>query len=112
VFGAPQVAAVGLTEQQCEAQQLPFRVGKRAYGGTAYGWAMEDTTSFAKVIVHAETDQILGAHIMGAHASSLIQPIIQAMRFGQTARQIAEDVIYIHPALSEVVENALLAARP
>ncbi|MDH4147742.1 MAG: mycothione reductase [Acidimicrobiia bacterium] len=108
VFGHPQVASVGLTEQAAQAGNIPFVVARQDYGGTAYGWAMEDSTSFCKLIVHAEARTLLGAHIIGAHASTLIQPLIQAMRFGQTVDELAHDVWYIHPALTEVVENALL----
>ena len=109
VFGLPQVAAVGLTEPEVEASGLPYVVARQDYGGTAYGWAMEDTTSFAKVVAHADTRRILGAHIIGPHASTLIQPLIQAMALDNTVDEVATQVMYIHPALSEVVENVLLA---
>jgi mycothione reductase len=62
------------------------------------------------VMVNPETGLLIGAHIMGPQAASLIQPIIQAMQFDQTAQELAHDVLYIHPALTEVVENALLEA--
>lgn len=110
VFSNPQVASVGLTEEQATAQGLTYRVGKRDFGGTAYGWALEDETSFAKVIVDDATDLILGAHIIGPQSAILLQPLIQAMQFRQTASDVADQVFYIHPALSEVVENALLEA--
>jgi mycothione reductase len=110
VFSNPQVASVGLTEQQATEQGLPFSIGKRDYASTAYGWAIVDETSFAKVLVDTETGLIIGAHILGPQAATLIQPIIQAMEFDQTAEEIARAVFYIHPALTEVVENALLDA--
>ncbi len=110
VFSDPQVATVGLTEAQAAAAGLDVVVGKRDYAGTAYGWAMEDTSSFAKVIVERGTKRIVGAHIIGTQAASLIQPLIQAMQFDQPADAVADDVFYIHPALTEVVENALLDA--
>ena len=110
VFSNPQVATVGLTEEQAIEQGIAHRVGRRDYAGTAYGWALVDETSFAKVIVSSETGLILGAHILGPQAASLIQPIIQAMEFDTPAEQLAHDVFYIHPALTEVVENALLEA--
>ena len=69
-----------------------------------------DETSFAKVLVNSETGLIIGAHILGPQAATLIQPIIQAMEFDQRAEDIAQSVLYIHPALTEVVENALLDA--
>lgn len=110
VFSNPQVASVGLTEQQARAEQREFVVGRRDYGGTAFGWALADETSFAKVLVDSETGLIIGGHIIGPQAASLIQPLIQAMQFGQTAAQLAHEPYWIHPALTEVVENALLEA--
>ncbi len=110
VFSNPQVATVGLTEQEAIKQGRSFTVGRRDYGGTAYGWAMVDETGFAKVLVDDETGLILGAHVLGAQASSLIQPLIQAMQFDQRAEDVARQVFYIHPALTEVIENTLLDA--
>ena len=110
VFSNPQVATVGLTEAQAHDRGRPFVVGVREYAGTAYGWALVDTTSFAKVLVDAETGLIIGAHIIGQQAASLIQPLVQAMEFDQRAADVARGVFYIHPALTEVVENALLEA--
>jgi len=110
VFSNPQVATVGLTESEARAQGLPISVGRRDYAGTAYGWAIVDETSFAKVIVNTETGLFVGAHILGPQAATLIQPIIQAMEFDQPAADVAGKVFYIHPALTEVVENAILEA--
>ena len=62
------------------------------------------------MIVDVDSGLIIGAHIIGPQASSLIQPIVQAMEFDTPARDVAEQVFYIHPALTEVVENALLDA--
>jgi len=112
VFASPQVASVGLTEQQAQAQGGPYMVGKRAYSATAYGWATEDTESFVKLLAHADTRQVLGAHIIGPHAALLLQPLVNAMRFGETVDQLAHDTFYIHPALTEVVEQALLEIAP
>ncbi len=109
VFSHPQVASVGLTERDARAAGLPISVAVQRFGDTAYGWAMEDRTSFAKLIAHAETRELLGAHIIGPQAPTLIQPLIGAMSFGQTVDQLAHDQFYIHPALTEVIENALLA---
>jgi mycothione reductase len=110
VFSNPQVATVGMTEEQATASGRPFRIGRRDYAGTAYGWALVDETSFAKVLVDRDTGDILGGHVLGPQAATLIQPIVQAMRFGQTARELADGPYWIHPALTEVIENALLEA--
>jgi mycothione reductase len=110
VFSNPQVATVGLTEQEATKQGRSFTIGRRDYGGTAYGWAMADDTGFAKVLVDDETGLIIGAHVLGPQASSIIQPLVQAMQFDQRAEDVARQVFYIHPALTEVIENALLDA--
>jgi mycothione reductase len=108
VFTDPQVAMVGMNETEARAAGFDVVVKLQAYGDTAYGWAMEDTTGVAKLIGERGTGRILGAHIMGYQASSLIQPLIQAMSFGQTAQDVARGQYWIHPALPEVIENALL----
>ena len=109
VFTDPQIACVGLSENESRAAGYDIKVKIQDYGDVAYGWAMEDTTGFAKVIVEAGTGTILGAHIMGHQASSLIQPLIQAMSFGLAGQDMARGQYWIHPALPEVIENALLA---
>ncbi len=109
VFSGPQVASVGLTEQACREQGVRYAVGQRDYGSVAYGWAMEDTDHFAKVIAHPATGQLLGAHIIGPDAANLIQPLVQAMSTGLDLSTMARGQYWIHPALAEVLENALLA---
>lgn len=108
VFAYPQVAAVGTTEQALRAQGRPYLKSIRPYRDTAYGWAMEDTTSFAKVLADPGSRLLLGAHIMGPQAPTLIQQLILGMQFGLTVDEMARGQLYIHPALTEVVEQALL----
>ncbi|GAB2913367.1 mycothione reductase [Rhodococcus aerolatus] len=108
VFTHPQIAAVGMTEAQARDAGLDVAVKVQAYGDVAYGWAMEDTQGFCKVVAEKGTGRLLGAHVMGAQAPTVIQPLIQAMAFGQTALQVARGQYWIHPGLPEVVENALL----
>jgi len=111
VFTEPQLATVGLTENQAVARGFDISVAVQDYGDVAYGWAMEDTTGVVKLIAERNGGNLLGAHIMGYQASSIIQPLIQAMSFGLTATEMARDQYWIHPALPEVVENALLGLR-
>ncbi|GAA3578018.1 mycothione reductase [Amycolatopsis ultiminotia] len=108
VFTSPQVASVGVTEREAESRGLSYVVSKQDYAGIAYGWAMEDTTGFAKLLADPSTGQLLGAHIIGPQASTVIQPLIQAMSFGLDARAMAHGQYWIHPAMPELVENALL----
>jgi mycothione reductase len=108
VFSHPQVASVGLTEQQARGRGIDHVVSVRNYADTAYGWALEDTTSFAKLLADPRRRTLLGAHIIGPQAATLLQPLLQAMMLGQTVDQLAHDVLYVHPALTELVEQALL----
>lgn len=112
VFSSPQVAGVGLTEQEARKRGLNYVTSTQDYAGIAYGWAMEDTTGFAKLLADPETGQLLGAHIIGPQASTVIQPLIQAMSFGLDAHSMARGQYWIHPAMPELVENALLNLRP
>lgn len=107
VFTDPQIATIGLREQDCREQGIPYVTKIQAYGDVAFGWAMEDTTGFAKIVASPD-GTLLGAHFMGPQASSLIQPLVQAITFGLDARTMAEKQYWIHPALPELIENALL----
>jgi mycothione reductase len=108
VFSHPQVASVGLTQEQVQARGIAHVTSVRAYSDTAYGWALEDTTSFVKLLADPQRRTLLGAHIIGPQAATLLQPLLQGMMLGQTVDQMAHDVLYVHPALTEVVEQALL----
>ena len=108
VFADPQVASVGSTERALREQGRAFDVARRNYSDTAFGWAARDTTGFVKLIADPATRLLLGAHIIGPDASTLIQPLVQAMSLGNTLDQLAREVLYIHPAATEVVAQALL----
>ncbi|HET6986719.1 MAG TPA: mycothione reductase [Kribbella sp.] len=108
VFSSPQIASVGLTEQEARDRGIPYVVGVEKYADIAYGWAMEDTSGFAKILADPKTGQIIGCHILGPQASAVIQPVIQAMSFGLDAYSMARNQYWIHPAMSELIENALL----
>ena len=103
-----QVAAVGLTEQEAQQRGVEFVSKIQEYGAIAYGWAMEDTTGFAKLLADPVTGELLGAHIIGPQAPTLLQPLVQAMEFGIDARRMARGQYWIHPAMPELIENALL----
>ncbi len=107
VFGHPQVAGFGPTSAELDEAGTAYVSATQAYGDVAYGWALEDRSGF--LTVHASPDgHILAAHCIGPAASTVIQPLIQAASFGQRARDVARAQYWIHPALAEVVENALL----
>ncbi|MEU5776010.1 mycothione reductase [Streptomyces venezuelae] len=107
VFTRPQIAQVGITEQEARERGVEYVVGSRRYEDVAYGWALEETRGFCKVLADPKSGRLLGAHVLGPQAATLIQPLVLAMTFGLTAREVAERPLWIHPALTEVVENAL-----
>lgn len=108
VFGHPFVASVGLTEVAARLAGLDVVTKVQEYADAAYGWALEDVGHCVKLVADRASGQLLGAHIIGPGAPDLLQPLIQAMTFGLPAQAMARGQYWIHPALSEVVENALL----
>ncbi len=108
VFSDPQVASVGITEQEARRLGIDYTTTLKPYADTAYGWALEDTSSFVKLIADPGTRTLLGAHIIGPQAALLLQPLLQAMMLGQTIDQLAHHVLYVHPALTEILEQAVL----
>ena len=112
VFTNPQIASVGLTEPEARASGIDVMVATHHYSDVAYGWALEDRTSFCKLVADRHTRRLVGAHIIGPQSSSLIQQLIQGIRHGSSIDDMATGQSYIHPALGEVVENALLRFPP
>lgn len=108
VFTNPQIATVGLTEREAREAGHNITVKIQNYGDVAYGWAMEDTTGICKLIACRDSGRLLGAHYFGPQASTLIQQMITVMAFDLDVREVATKQYWIHPALPEVTENALL----
>ena len=107
VFTMPEVATVGLTEEQCKEQNLEVRCLKSFYRANGKAVSMDETDGYCKII--AATDGIiLGAHIMGAHASDIIHEIAAVMNMGSNLDML-QSVIHAHPTLSEVLQSALHA---
>ncbi|MGC5615431.1 mycothione reductase [Georgenia sp. Z1491] len=107
-FTHPQIATVGMTEEQARAAGHDVTVKVQSYGDVAYGWAMEDTTGIVKLVADRSTRRLLGAHYMGPQASTLVQQMITVLAFDLDLREVARNQYWIHPALPEVTENALL----
>lgn len=108
VFTNPQIANVGLTETEAREAGFNITVKIQNYSDIAYGWAMEDEVGFVKLIADRDNGRLLGAHIIGAQAGTLIQQLITFMVYDIDVRDAAQKQYWIHPALPEVVENALL----
>lgn len=105
VFTMPEVAMAGLTEEQCKEQGIEFRCLKSFYRANGKAVSMDQTDGYCKLITGAD-GSILGAHLMGAHASDLIHEIAAVMNLNGTLEQM-QSVIHAHPTLSEVLQSAL-----
>jgi len=110
IYTHPEVAAVGRTEEQIKADGEPYNVGTFPFAAIGRALAAGETDGFVKMIAHAETDRVLGCHIVGPSAADLVQQVAIAMEFGSTAEDIGLTV-FGHPTLSEAVHEAALAVH-
>lgn len=108
VYTAPEVAAIGQTEEQLKEAGVKYKVGKFNYTANGRARAMNATTGFVKILADAATDRVLGAHIVGASAGEMIHEIATHMEYGGSAEDIAR-TCHAHPTLSEIIKEAALA---
>jgi len=106
VFASPQVASVGMTEQEAEGRGAAYVASTYNYSDTAYGASIEDKDGFVKALADPETGEILGCHIIGTDAATLVQEAANVMRFRGSTDAITQS-IYVHPALPEVLQRAV-----
>lgn len=110
VFSHPQVAAVGKTEEQLKKENIPYIVGINPYRSSAMGMALLSDHGFCKLLIEKETRRILGCHIIGDEASNMIHLVIAMMSKDGTLEDLL-NMVYIHPALPEIVRNAARKAK-
>ncbi len=108
VYTDPEVASVGRSEERLTDEGVPYRKGVFPFTANGRARAMGRTEGRVKVLAHAETDRILGVHIVGARAGDLIAEAVAAMTYGASAEDLARTV-HAHPTLSEIVREAALA---
>lgn len=109
IFTSPQVAGVGLTEEEAIEKKLPYLAVKHKYINSAMGMAFMSDHGFVKLIVHKKTRKILGAHIIGPEASNMIHLFIAYMTMNKQVDEINK-MIFIHPAIQEIARNAVRTA--
>jgi len=110
IFTTPEIAGVGLTEEEAQAAELDYIVGKASYDQSNAGLARGYEHGFAKLIIERPTERILGAHILGDEASNMIHLFIAMMKMRGTLGDLL-DMIFIHPALPEIARDAARNAR-
>jgi dihydrolipoamide dehydrogenase len=108
VYTWPEVASVGRTEEQLKEQGIAYKVGKFPFQANSRARASGGGEGFVKILADAETDQVLGAHIIGPDAGTLIAEIALGMEFGASSEDIAR-TCHAHPTLNEAVKEAALA---
>jgi len=108
VYTFPEVATIGATEEQLKEKSIAYKVGKFPFMANGRARAMAATDGFVKILADAKTDRVLGCHIIGAEAGTLIAEIALAMEFSASAEDIAR-TCHAHPTLNEVVKEAALA---
>ena len=108
IYTWPEVASVGKTEEELKASDSTYKVGKFPFMANSRARCNGDTDGFVKILADAETDVVLGCHIIGADAGNLIQEIITVMEFGGSAEDIAR-TCHGHPTMTEAVKEAALA---
>ena len=108
VYTSPEVASIGKTEEQLKELNKSYKVGKFSFMANSRAKAIDDTEGFVKILADAQTDKVLGAHIIGPHAGELIAEIGVAMEFGASAEDIAR-TCHAHPTFSEAVKEAALS---
>lgn len=110
IYTHPEVASVGVTQEEAEQKQMKVNIGKFPFIANARAKAKGMTDGFVKIIADAKSDRIVGAHIVGPSASELLGEIIVAMEFGGSSEDLARS-FHSHPTLSEVVREAALAVE-
>jgi dihydrolipoamide dehydrogenase len=108
VYTSPEVAAVGRTEEELKAAGVPYKVGKFSYIANGRAKSILKTDGFVKVLAHADTDRVLGVHIVGPGAGEAIAEAAVLMEFSGSAEDLAR-TCHAHPTLSEAVKEAALA---
>ncbi len=108
VYTEPEIAWAGKTEAQCKAEGIPYKTGSFPFAAVGRAVAMNEPAGLVKVIAHADTDRLLGVHMVGACVSELIAEAVVAMEFKGSAEDLAR-IIHAHPTLSEAVHEAAMA---
>jgi dihydrolipoamide dehydrogenase len=109
VYTSPEVASVGLTEEQVKETGREYRVGKFPFAANGRARCLGETEGLVKVLADAQTDRLLGVHIFGPRASELIAEAVTALEFAGSAEDVAR-ICHAHPTLSEAVAEAARAA--
>jgi len=110
VYTWPEVASIGKTEEQLKAEGVAYNAGKFPFAANARARAMGSTDGFVKILADKRTDRILGCHIIGPDAGTVIAEIATAMEFGASAEDVAR-ICHAHPSLNEAVKEAALAVE-
>ena len=108
IYTEPEIAWVGKTEEQLKAEGIPYKAGSFPFAAVGRAVAMAEPAGFVKVLAHAETDRVLGMHLVGANVSELVHEGVLTMEFNGSADDLAR-ICHAHPTLSEAIHDAAMA---
>ncbi len=108
IYTWPEMASVGITEEQAKERGLNYKVGKFRFAANGRAKAMDESEGVVKILADAKTDRLLGVHILGPRASDMIAEAVTAMEFSGSAEDLAR-ICHAHPTLSEAVKEAAMA---
>jgi dihydrolipoamide dehydrogenase len=110
VYTKPEIAWVGKTEEELKAEGVPYKAGKFPFSANSRAKTNHETDGFVKILAHAETDEVLGAHLVGVGVGEMIAEVCVAMEFGASSEDIAR-TCHAHPTLTEAVRQASMAVE-
>jgi dihydrolipoamide dehydrogenase len=110
IFTSPEIGTIGLSEEQCKERGIDYKVGKFPFAALGKAMAIEETDGMVKIIADSKTDQVLGVHIAGPHATDLVSEAVTAMQLEVTARELG-NAIHAHPTLGEAMMEAAHAVH-
>ena len=108
IYTSPEVAAVGKTEQELQKESIKYKIGKFPFLANSRAKVNNETEGFVKIIADDKTDKVLGVHIIGSHAGTMIAEMALAMEFGASSEDIAR-TCHAHPTHTEAIKEAALA---
>jgi dihydrolipoamide dehydrogenase len=110
IYTSPEVASVGLTEEQAKEREIPYCTGTYPFAGAGRARCMGETEGFVKIIAHQKSDRVLGVHIIGPRAADMIAECVLAIEFGAASEDIAR-TIHGHPTFAEALQEAAMAVQ-
>ena len=110
IYTTPEVASIGLTEEQLKEKNKSYKIGKFPFMANSRAKAIDEPEGFVKILADKDTDKVLGVHMIGPHVGEMIAEMAVAMEFGASSEDIAR-TCHAHPTFSEAIKEAALSVE-